>query len=361
LKQRLVIHIGIEKTGTTSLQEYLYLNEAVLASCGIGLLHSVGKPNNRLLARYADPRDKHKIPPAWGSEALPDGVSWREVLLRRVQEEIRALPLSTHTVVVSSEHLHSRLRSEDDVRCLAELFDGLFERVDVVVYLRRQDRLAVSLYSTALRVGWATGDVLPKLDPQHSHYYNFAKFLDRWARVFGEDRMTVRVFDRARFVDGDLYADFLHACRWPELREKMTVPPPQNEALSAVGAAALLALNRALASFIDAGELHVGQQLRCAMAESLTQRYPGGGATITRAEAEAFLAGFESSNLEVCQRWFGGEAIFDGHFSNYPEVQADVSFPAEVLTTVAETVVQYIKTVEAKKRVSSAPRPEPLR
>lgn len=355
MKKRLVIHIGIEKTGTTSLQHYLYLNEARLASHGIGLLQSVGSPNNRLLAHYASFHDRERLPASWRGEEIPAGMAWYDVMRQRVRAEIEAFPESIQTVVVSSEHLHSRLRSVEDVQNVAELFDGLFETVDIIVYLRRQDRLAVSLYSTALRGGWTYTNIFPKVTSGRSYYYNFQHLIERWSSVFGEDHMTVRLFERSQFVNGSLYADFLSACGWLELVGQLENPPARNEALSAVGATALLALNRAVDQFMGEGERVVGRRVRNAMAEALTQRYPAGKPTVTKAQAQTFLADFMSSNAEVERRWFGGRPVFGADLSDYPDELETVGLPWDVLTTVSETVVRYILEVQAKKQEAIQP------
>lgn len=355
MKQRLVIHIGIEKTGTTSLQHYLYLNEARLAAHGIGLLHGAGVPNNRQLAHYASAQERDRIPSTWQGEAIPEGMAWYDVMYQRVRAEIEALPASVQTVMVSSEHLHSRLRTVEEVRRVADLFQGLFQSVDVVVYLRRQDRLAVSLYSTSLRAGWAHGNVLPKAGVARQHYYDFAQLLDRWASVFGREHMVVRLFERGRFVQGSLYADFLDACGCPQLFGLLEEPPSHNEALSAVGATALLAINQAVARFMGEEERVVGRRIRCEMAEALTQRYPNGKPTVNRARAHEFLSDFAASNAEVERRWFGGVAVFGTEINEYPEEIETVGLPWEVLTTVSDTVVRYILEVQAKSQTTIQP------
>ena len=40
------LHIGVEKTGTTSIQKFLYLNRALLNQNGYQLTDSLSKPNN---------------------------------------------------------------------------------------------------------------------------------------------------------------------------------------------------------------------------------------------------------------------------------------------------------------------------
>ncbi|ASM77531.1 hypothetical protein VITFI_CDS1753 [Vitreoscilla filiformis] len=245
--------------------------------------------------------------------------------------------------------------SVEEIQSLSDLFDGLFKTVNIVVYLRRQDRLAVSLYSTALRVGWTHSNVLPKAGAARSHYYNFQQLLERWSSVFGEDHVTVRLFERAQFASGSLYADFLQACGWPELVGQLEESPAHNEALSTVGALALLAINQAVARFVGEEERVVGRRVRLEMADRLTQRYPSGKPTITKAQAQSFLAAFTASNAEVERRWFGGQPVFGTDFSDYPDELETVSLPWDVLTTVSETVVRYILEVQAKKQETIQP------
>ena len=49
---RCILHIGNEKTGTTTLQKVLYKNKSVFSRHGIYLTENFGKPNNRLFAAY---------------------------------------------------------------------------------------------------------------------------------------------------------------------------------------------------------------------------------------------------------------------------------------------------------------------
>jgi len=54
---KLVLHIGTEKTATSTLQEFLYQNRNILAGNGIALSDNLGVPNNQKLAAYCMPPD----------------------------------------------------------------------------------------------------------------------------------------------------------------------------------------------------------------------------------------------------------------------------------------------------------------
>ena len=49
----LILHIGAEKTGTTSIQASLYKNYKVLRDLGFHVANFLGEPNHKELAAYA--------------------------------------------------------------------------------------------------------------------------------------------------------------------------------------------------------------------------------------------------------------------------------------------------------------------
>ena len=53
-----IIHIGTEKTGTTTIQEFLHLNRSKLANQGVAYLQSPGLRNNRKLVTYCMKNNK---------------------------------------------------------------------------------------------------------------------------------------------------------------------------------------------------------------------------------------------------------------------------------------------------------------
>ena len=47
-----ILHIGTEKTATTTLQNWLYDNQAALSKSGVYLSDNLGKTNNILIPAY---------------------------------------------------------------------------------------------------------------------------------------------------------------------------------------------------------------------------------------------------------------------------------------------------------------------
>lgn len=330
--RRLVIHIGTEKTGTTSLQHFFYLNEPALATAGVALLHTVDEPNNRKVATYAFMRHMHE---AYDLDVVRlGGPQWREKLRADVRNEIEHLPAHIHTVLLTSEHLHSRLHSRDEVSRVAEMFKGLFDRIEVLVYLRRQDKLAASLYSTALRGGWTQESPFPSNVDARNRYYNYQELLERWASVFGAESLRVRRFEPSRLVRGSLYSDFLTATGLAELDGSLSLPPNLNESLPATVATAVLRFNQAMAQLGQDREGPRAGLWRRQLIQDLSARYPGPGLLFCREQAREFCLRFAASNAAVSTQWFGGEDLFDANFDSYPEQPAPTVLSQEVLSVI---------------------------
>ena len=204
-----IIHIGTEKTGTTLLQNWLYANKRALGSLGVYLSDNLGGHNNRLV-------------PTFFREELDDwarcnGIGSREEkarffsgFLERLEREIADASAEHHTFVMTSEHFHSRLRRPEEIGRLRDFLTASFGQVTVVCYFREQVDCAVSMYSTELRNSWSRTleDFLDRVVPE-DYFFNHLSIADNWSAAFGIENCAFRIYDRDRFLDGDLRADFL--------------------------------------------------------------------------------------------------------------------------------------------------------
>ena len=339
--RQLILHIGTEKTGTTSLQNDLYRNRAHLAAHGVGLLTHADQPNNRRVASYARLRPAHE---GYDLALARMGTDWREQVQTAIRTDVQQLPAHIHTLIVTSEHLHSRVVTVEEVQQVAQLFAGLFDRVRVVVYLRRQDKLAVSLYSTALRDGWTHTTPFPQKQPAAQDvYFDYEQLLSRWATVFGPDAMVVRRFERSDFVGGTLQSDFFHACGLPDVIEGFTPGVQQNESLTATVAACVLSLNRTMERMGIPREAPQAASLRGQLIQKLTPLFPHGGPTAARQEAQAFLDHFQTSNARVAHRWFDRDHLFSDEMNHYPKALPNIQIPLAAMDVMQPLLLQAMQ------------------
>jgi hypothetical protein len=115
----LVLHIGTEKTGTTSIQRFLIQNLEPLKSQGIWIPTTLGVRGHRLLPMLALAEGTSND--LFSAEGLADpgqrGQA-KQVWLKSFREEVLASGDSRW--IISSEFLQSRLTSDSEIKCLAD-------------------------------------------------------------------------------------------------------------------------------------------------------------------------------------------------------------------------------------------------
>lgn len=205
-----VLHIGTEKTGTTLLQDWLYANQSKLSAQKVFLSNILGKTNNRLFPVYF----QNELDD-WAQENKISSIEEKDLFFQdfeqRLSHEINLARNKHDVFVISSEHLHSRVTSEEEISRIKEYLTNEFSEVTVVCYFRNQVDMAISSFSTELTVGSTTSleDFLLKDVTPNNYYFNFKAIADNWSNAFGKDHCDFRIYDRTNFLDGDLRRDFI--------------------------------------------------------------------------------------------------------------------------------------------------------
>lgn len=344
---RFVIHIGTEKTGTKTLQQTLLDNRFRLLDQGVHYLTSPGRVEARGFAAAATDADvQDDYLDALQVHGVEARQAFRESVGRDLQASLQALPAKVHTVVISSEHFHSRLRFDPRVARLHAMLSPFAESFQVVAYLRRQVDMLASFYSTELKNGGTRE--LETLARRECHpgntYYHFEAMLARWAKVFGEPNVAVGLFDPAHWQNGRLVTDFLHRSGLSEAVSELPTSTVLNESVSPEGQALLLALNRYQAALpLDQRALAEWTAAR----DRISQACAGRGRALPVALATACQAAFEESNQALCRRWFPTrESLF-----------APVSVPGEPSAALGERLKRLEAALTAWVAESEAPSP----
>ncbi|EIC91885.1 hypothetical protein IMCC13023_03640 [Candidatus Aquiluna sp. IMCC13023] len=154
---RLILHIGKAKTGTTSLQSFLYSNRSHLEAQGFRLLDSAGSPNNVGLAVVFSTAGPSAASYWHRERGIRSEAEKRKFLqetrfMEEIIREIRASPAHCHTLILTSEQLWERLRGEE-IEQFAQWCRINFTECQVVLYLRDQVELATSRWSMQVKAG----------------------------------------------------------------------------------------------------------------------------------------------------------------------------------------------------------------
>ncbi len=204
--KKLFLHIGFNKTGSTSIQNALVENADHLAQNGFFYPCMAG-------AGYF--QNVQHVPLA---AAVAPEIRWYrkrpEISLDTVYEDLLREfdDCGADNLILSSEGFGENKVSPDRIRQIRDKLAGL--DVTVIAYIRRQDAYMLSTYQEGIKSGPANAPFVFD-DFRESRPLRFSNRLAPWREVFGRDKVIVRPFDRRFWTDGDLTLDFLSAIGAP--------------------------------------------------------------------------------------------------------------------------------------------------
>lgn len=295
-KQTIHLHIGLAKTGTTAIQQFVRLNREAIAAQGLRFLET-----DLRLYRCWDST-------LMAGETVPSvEATWKPVkdALREADSDILH---SNESFTILAE------QKPDFVRDIIALIPDC--TLKVVVYLRRQDRFYESGYLQNVeyfggaerfdpapadgKTLSANGATLALLD-----YHSW--LTEMRAALRDEDELIVRAYDKAALLQGSLFKDFMDALglRW----EEDFALPPKDPNPTIDGRYAELC--RKSASFYQANtvrgegyeEAPFENMLFYQMLQLVNQctRRTGNKNLMTADERKVFLARFAESNQSVAR------------------------------------------------------------
>ena len=240
---RLIVHIGMNKTGSSAIQEFFGKNFVSLRQNGV------------LFPRTG--REKHKqhliLSNALGFQSNPrEGPAGkRQLASLRAALDAEIATFRPHTVVVSSENF-SRNRPLTGV---VNFFSGY--SVEILVYLRRHDHWLASRYFQALKMvstpPWREGiDSFIKFHLERGSrrgvHESFAKLVDTWAAAFGPAKVLIRPYEQVQNTP-DLIADMLDTIgTGRKIHALQTEDVRYNEGISATGCSRIENIQRSAIS-----------------------------------------------------------------------------------------------------------------
>lgn len=215
-KTSLILHIGMPKTGTTAIQEFLAYNRGQLLKQKI-LYPECGIPVNQHTAlvksialQHFDWAHFNKVIDQFDPEKYVIDV------LRNCQGS------RCNKVIISSEFFWAspsmqagpayhipNAKNYEYIRKLIkschEIF-SIFDKIQIVVYLRRQDEWLDSFFNQQLKDGFP----IPSADELINEVKNYLLYNDNlsiWAEYFSKEDLIVRNYDN--LPDADVVNDFI--------------------------------------------------------------------------------------------------------------------------------------------------------
>lgn len=301
-----ILHIGLEKTGTTSVQQLLKSNRAALLSQGTLVPTSLHPGNNFYLAM------------ASFSSFRPDGLlkaegiknqarldAFRRKVLTKFQAELKAAS-SAKQVLISSEHLQSRLTSVEDIQLLKSNLESVgLTDFEVLVYLREPIRIALSHHGMAIKKGvFVDESFFAPNHPRVSQILGFQQSIEMWQQVFGAEALRVRLYPEGQKAAA-LIDDFFAVTGVRRTGLNLDSDAKRNVNLSH---GALQILNQ-----VNLASRESGKQLgSMAFFDRLERHVPGKGLVADQSMVEKFSTYYADSNEWVRARFFSHQsALFE--------------------------------------------------
>lgn len=248
-----LLHIGTEKTGTTSIQAFIHRNRSRLASQGIYTIKGFGKLNNReFVSFFQNNLDE------WSKRNEINSISEKQRHFldfeKRFVRELRSRKIvsgAQSCVLLTSEHFSSRLASKEELEQLRGFLERYFEHIKILCFFRPQAEMAVSRYSTGLRAGVSSTleEKLRHVTPE-KRYYNFERKAKLWECVFGKENLVFDIYDKRGFPHNDVRRQFVNIMKSAGIKvdpQSLNFDPDyKNETLPALAGSVFAAINEVM-------------------------------------------------------------------------------------------------------------------
>lgn len=293
--KRAVLHIGGEKTGSTTLQRFLTQNAVLLKQAGfyypcaandICFEHNAHFP---VAAALID--GEVEFVSAKRQQMLPSVLAHLTQMCRTADGNL----------ILSCEHFSSRL---DHLWQLQKLRDALpTDDIKIVFYAREPSELALASWSTGIRSGGSRKFDADWIAPQ-VRYFNHVQTLDLWAEAFGKSNLIVREYDRTQLADGDIRRDFCKQLG-VEIKDPL-LDEDGNISLDLQRLEVLRHVNEALPQFDQFSDgWRRAQDMRRLIIECIPEGEPL-GTLLSRHDSNVIKARFSEATRELDGRYFGG-------------------------------------------------------
>lgn len=195
------IHIGLHKTGTTSIQTTMFENREQLRAHDVHYLGVCANHTNALFPLVRRRMSLFNWRRLTNANSEAEGRQRNDDTDHAIRAELANVTCSR--VVISGEGL-SKLR-KPEVVALKEKLSPFALNFRIIVYVRDPYSYINSVFQQYVRLGWTFDELAA--NPPLPQYDRIETFI----RVFGRENVDIRVFSEDRFVGGNLIADFLSA------------------------------------------------------------------------------------------------------------------------------------------------------
>ncbi|EAJ4884865.1 hypothetical protein DLL61_08355, partial [Campylobacter jejuni] len=220
------LHIGTMKTGTSSIQDFLYKNQNLLK------IQKTLYPNSIKNSWHLHDHNPFASTIKYFLEQA--NFSGLDSYLKPLKQEIN----NSHSnkIIVSTENIQFLLYNEKYIQELQIILKNLgFTKIYIIIYLRNPSDLFISMCSQALKDGIPKKFLsLPSKNNKFKILCHHEQTLKNWANIFKKENLIIKLFSKNEFYQGDLLKDFIKTIGL-EWDNNFIIPDKQNETLDLLG------------------------------------------------------------------------------------------------------------------------------
>lgn len=186
----LYLHVGMDKTGTSAIQNFIYHNKDRIRK-DIDLCYpSTGiwsDFSHHFFAFSALEQHGHSIG------------DLSELFLTLIRESGES-----KNVLLSSECFF-KIPIKEGFDALRKQIANHFNAVKVIIYVRRQDEWVESRHKHSI----ISGNELSLDMLTRPFFCNYKQYIDHWKDAYGKENIIVRAYEKQQFIGGNIYSDFM--------------------------------------------------------------------------------------------------------------------------------------------------------
>ena len=331
VKPDVILHVGMDKTGTSAIQFALQAAHDTLRAD-----HGILVPQTGLWHDYSH------HPFAFAALGIA-GYSATDLtrLFADLRKEIANTPCKT--VLLTSECLFKVPFRQAHAAFMANLSE-IFDQIRVVVYVRRQDIWIESRHRHSV----VSGREVKVQRLMSNSYSGYLQFIDSWAALVGVQNVSVRPYEASQFANGDIAADFQAVIGLPE----GTLPSQRDSRHNVTFHADAVLLRSTL------NHLHLPALLSSEV-NKLLLNIPISVKDVEKkflspSKAIAVISTYAAMNAEIARKYLGREVLFMDAPPNvsksweYPELSADRM--VELLGYLTRCDARLVAAISARAR-----------